>query len=433
MIELDLLGVGADGQTLVFTDTNGERYSVVITDELRGSVRRNRPTLESVPTPGEAPLRPKDIQALLRSGATIADIARDHGLEPSHVARFESPVTAEKNYALARAQEARIGGDPDSPIMGDMVLDRLAARGVDAASLEWSARRTGTEPWEICLTFIQGASEHAAHWTLTPEGSVEALNQEARWLTETVTHSPSNAVFAPLTPRTTSPFANVEDDGVATFGPAAAGLTGVSVSEVSGLGGVDDAEIISVEDVRSAQDLATRSHLVDQLNAARGKRQPIDIDLDDDEEFNEIEDFNSIIYGGETTEEPAKSFTSSISARIYSLAHLRSKETEEEHEDRIEILTGAIDVSGGSTPTDNLDEADILAQAELEAEDEEIHVDAETSQIDVTDEAIDTYETLPGLGDADGFAPQTSAKPKPKGRRSVPSWDEIVFGSKPNS
>ena len=67
MIDLDLLGVGADEETLVFTDSEGHRYTTPITDELRGAVRRDRPRIEAVSE--DKPLRPREIQALLRAGA----------------------------------------------------------------------------------------------------------------------------------------------------------------------------------------------------------------------------------------------------------------------------------------------------------------------------------------------------------------------------
>ena len=59
MIELDLLGIGADGETLVFTDPNGERYQVPITDELRGSIRRHRMHLEPAPSPRDSEPAPR--------------------------------------------------------------------------------------------------------------------------------------------------------------------------------------------------------------------------------------------------------------------------------------------------------------------------------------------------------------------------------------
>ena len=46
MIELELLGTSADGESLVLTDAQGERYSVLISDELRGATRRDRPRVE---------------------------------------------------------------------------------------------------------------------------------------------------------------------------------------------------------------------------------------------------------------------------------------------------------------------------------------------------------------------------------------------------
>ncbi len=364
MIELDLLGVGADGQTLVFTDAQGERYSAPITDELRGAVRRDRPALEAVPAPGSTPLRPRDIQALLRSGASAQDIARHHGMEVSQILRYEGPVRAEKDFALRRALDAKVGPDADAPLMGELVVDRLAARGVDPTSLAWSARREGTGPWQISLTFVQGASEHAATWTLNSRGSVEALDQEAKWLTETVAQTPSASVFTPLP-------------------------TPVEVVEPGGA--VDDAK--------------AREVLLDQLNQARGKRQVIDLDLGDEDDDAPEELFGT---GTGTGEVPASQ--SSISARIYSLAHARTKEVQR---------SGTIPVidEGGAT-ADTPSPASSLVDSAVE-DSEGRAVPADTNGDD----------TLPGL-DSLGTTPVQESTKKKSRRRSVPSWDEIVFGSK---
>ena len=67
MIELELLGTSSDGESLVLTDAQGERYSVLISDELRGATRRDRPKMDIAPS--RPTLAPRDIQALLRAGA----------------------------------------------------------------------------------------------------------------------------------------------------------------------------------------------------------------------------------------------------------------------------------------------------------------------------------------------------------------------------
>ena len=317
MIDLDLLGVGADEETLVFTDSEGRRYTTPIPDELRGAVRRDRPRIEAVSE--DKPLRPREIQALLRAGACAVDIAREHNVEVSQITRYEAPVQAEKDYALSRALSSHIGSLPDSPVMGDLVVDRLAARGVSPDSLNWSASRQADSPWVIQLTFVQGAVEHGAQWRLPSSGHLEAIDEEARWLTETA--SPT---------------------GVQTFAalPTPAPLP------------------IADED-----DMQQREALIDQLNSQRGKPQEIEYDIDEDEED---EDLPHLPAGVE-----------SLAARIHSLTEARRSSTQA---------------------------------------DEETQSGAQTDEPPLPLEQLEDVPSAPA--------------PKKSKRRSVPSWDEIVFGSR---
>lgn len=317
MIDLDLLGVGADEETLVFTDSEGRRYTTPITDELRGAVRRDRPRIEAVSE--DKPLRPREIQALLRAGACAVDIAREHNVEVSQITRYEAPVQAEKDYALSRALSSHIGSLPDSPVMGDLVVDRLAARGVSPDSLNWSASRQADSPWVIQLTFVQGAVEHGAQWRLPSSGHLEAIDEEARWLTETA--SPTGVqTFAALP--TPAPLPTADED-----------------------------------------DMQQREALIDQLNSQRGKPQEIEYDIDEDEED---EDLPHLPAGVE-----------SLAARIHSLTEARRSSTQAHEETQ----------SGAQTDEPPL--------------------------------PLEQLEDVP-----------SAPAPKKSKRRSVPSWDEIVFGSR---
>ena len=317
MIDLDLLGVGADEETLVFTDSEGRRYTTPITDELRGAVRRDRPRIEAVSE--DKPLRPREIQALLRAGACAVDIAREHNVEVSQITRYEAPVQAEKEYALSRALSSHIGSLPDSPVMGDLVVDRLAARGVSPDSLNWSASRQADSPWVIQLTFVQGAVEHGAQWRLPSSGHLEAIDEEARWLTETA--SPTGVqTFAALP--TPAPLPTADED-----------------------------------------DMQQREALIDQLNSQRGKPQEIEYDIDEDEED---EDLPHLPAGVE-----------SLAARIHSLTEARRSSTQA---------------------------------------DEETQSGAQTDEPPLPLEQLEDVPSAPA--------------PKKSKRRSVPSWDEIVFGSR---
>ena len=123
MIELELLG--ANGDSVVMTDARGTRYNIVVDDALRAAVRRERPSArpsaEEPPAPG-TPVRPRDIQALLRSGASVQEVATATGLTVDHVSRFEGPVSAERHNAVRQAQSYRIGWEKDSPVLGELVV-----------------------------------------------------------------------------------------------------------------------------------------------------------------------------------------------------------------------------------------------------------------------------------------------------------------------
>ncbi len=364
MIELDLLGTGADGESLVLTDADGQRYAVPITDELRGAVRRDRPAPRQA---GTSPsLRPRDIQALLRSGMAPEEIARQYDIDVDHVHRFEAPVIAEQQYVLARVRDSHVGGDPGAPVLGDLVVDRLAARGVAPDSLVWSARRAGTTtPWEIVLTFVQGAAEHAAHWTFVPTSeSFDAVDQEARWLTETIAQAPTSPIFTALPARDRT----MED---------------------------------SSEDI---DDLRVREALLEQLNAARGHRQDVDMgsaDLEDPAgpapapRPDIVDPLTAQSAGAAGVAGPTDAPRESISARIYSLAHARTRGTDEP-------------VAAGPPVS-------LPSPA------------AERPTVDPP-HASTGSDTLPGLEVPADELPGAPRKKRSR-RRSVPSWDEIVFGS----
>ena len=101
MIELELLG--ANGDTVVMTDGTGERYSIIVDDALRAAVRRARPAALSQaivpPSPGSA-VRPRELQAYMRAGASAEEVATITGMDVEHVRRFEGPVLAERAWAV---------------------------------------------------------------------------------------------------------------------------------------------------------------------------------------------------------------------------------------------------------------------------------------------------------------------------------------------
>ena len=349
MIELELLG--ANGDSVVMTDARGTRYNIVVDDALRAAVRRERPSArpaaEEPPAPG-TPVRPRDIQALLRSGASVQEVATATGLTVDHVSRFEGPVSAERHNAVRQAQSYRIGWEKDSPVLGELVVDRLATRGVDPATLSWDALRHGRDPWQITLTFIQGAEEKEARWELNlPARSVIALDDEARWLTEAASLGRRPSVF--------------DQD-----------------TEASGASS-------HPEDAESVPPTGT-DVLLEDLASNRGRRltvlEPPEEDEDDIREADE--------------EGQAQVLSMSDHRRAYGQASAQAP-SEVPVTGAVHTLTGALRTTTG-------------VQTALTG-----------TQRPVEEEIVQ-----------DGVLPEPRrSQRKRKRRQQVPSWDEIVFGAKP--
>ena len=184
MSELTLVGLDEDGEHVVLEGPDGQRFRVRIDEALRAAVRRDRPQLELARADAAGTLPPREIQARVRAGETAEEIADASGTPVDVVRRYDGPVLAERQYVAEQARGTRIGHDPGAPVLGDLVTDRLATRAV--RSITWDAFRQGAGPWTVEVRFEVGGSERSARWSYDGAARrVRALDDEARWLSET--------------------------------------------------------------------------------------------------------------------------------------------------------------------------------------------------------------------------------------------------------
>lgn len=406
MIELELLG--ANGGSVVMTDQAGERYSLVIDDALRAAVRRDRPA--SLPRPSQSPepdaapttpARPKDLQALMRAGASAEEVAAATGQDVEHVRRFEGPVLAERGWAVEQARLCRIGWEKDSPLLGELVVDRLATRGVDPESLEWDALREGREPWQILVTFLEGDAERRATWTLDlPARTVAATDDEARWLTESGAAGRRPAVFDQ---DSEAPGASAHER--TAHGSAPAEQPPAPAPSAADHEHDDDArrDAASGDPTGSSDrvDSDTDALLAD-LASNRGRRVEVEIPEDDEDEP-----------GSQGAAAEADDATSPHGqARVFSMQD-RRRAFAGNHPAGTKLHQGEDAPAAQTSPT-----------APSRAAAPQAEMDAPTAEVaEVTEHG--TQDALPEM------PPAPKPKPKRRPRRSVPSWDEIVFGAKP--
>lgn len=188
MRDLRLIGVHDDGEHLIVADDAGERFRLRIDDPLRAAARRDRPRLGQLQIEIDGDVRPRDVQAMIRAGATAEEVAARTGWTPERVARFEGPVLAERDHVATRAQTVRLRGSNAAgatETLGQRAAARLSERGVDAASVVWDAARDGDGQWTVSAGFLAGGRDRLATWWFDAAGmSVVARNDEAKWLSE---------------------------------------------------------------------------------------------------------------------------------------------------------------------------------------------------------------------------------------------------------
>ena len=195
MVELELVRVEEDGGSLVLRGPDGTQYVLPVTEALRSAVRpvpevAVHDDVHAGPTPvptaddaAEPALRPRDLQARLRAGATAEELAPLAAMTVEQVRRYEWPVVAEREHVIGKVRAHEVPGLNGTSELGMVADARLAARGVGQGDAAWSARREGSAPWVVEVRFAAGDRERSARWTFDPRAKVVTpLDDEARWL-----------------------------------------------------------------------------------------------------------------------------------------------------------------------------------------------------------------------------------------------------------
>ncbi|MFC8503320.1 septation protein SepH [Pedococcus sp. NPDC057267] len=202
MRDLRLIGVHEDGQHLLLSDNEGERFRVQLDEPLRAAVRRDRPRLGQLQIEIDGGMRPREVQALIRAGYSAAEVAERSGWTVEKVARYEGPILAEREYVAGLARTVRVrargGSGQQATTLAARVSQRLSGRGVDPALAEWDSARNDGGEWTVVLTFPAGGRERQARWAFDVQArTVTAVDDEARWLSEEEAATPASPLPAP--------------------------------------------------------------------------------------------------------------------------------------------------------------------------------------------------------------------------------------------
>ncbi|MGO4229688.1 septation protein SepH [Arthrobacter sp. YAF34] len=204
MQDLRLVGVHDDGEHLLLSGTGGEMFQLPIDEALRAAASRTAAKAASSAAGPPVAMSPRDIQTRIRNGATAAEVAELSGIPLERVQRYEGPVLAEREYIAQQARKVEVaspvsghdmyrsvfGDNPAS--LSDMVEHRLRAYGVEPSTLEWDSWRRPDGSWNVVARFEPApggpagiGEEPPAMWTFHPaRKSLQNANRWAQQLSE---------------------------------------------------------------------------------------------------------------------------------------------------------------------------------------------------------------------------------------------------------
>ncbi len=283
MQDLRLVGVHDDGEHLLVSGTGGEMFQLPIDEALRAAASRTPSKAAAGAGAEPIALSPREIQARIRGGATAAEVAGLSGLPLAKVERYEGPVLAEREYVAQQARKVEVatpsaGHDSyrsffgDQPAtLDDMVRHRLRAHGIEPDSVEWDSWRRPDGSWNVVARFDTQPGAHAAigeeppaMWTFSP--ARKSLQNANRWAQQLSELEPMDGPVPArrLSAVTDRPF-DFETDAEAAARSATAPLSVVQPSGVP----------------HGSQQEKDADGLLDMLRTRRGQRLGLDEDADD--------------------------------------------------------------------------------------------------------------------------------------------------------
>lgn len=401
---LRLVGVADNADELVLSNGDGEEFYLPITDALRNAATRpiGRPSAAAADEAAKE-LSPREIQAMLRAGSTIDELAAQHEVDRDSLEVYATPIIAERDWIARQAQDIEVAAPQlgnhayeevfgDEPaLLGQMVAHRLEAMGLDPDTIEWDAwRDTDSMLWTISANFsVQGLADSSigdpppALWSFKLQS--QHLENTNRWAQVLSEFGPADSPLATTSPRNF--LTTVSDDP----------------HDVQ-------SETQSSYDVHHGQDDA-QEELLDVLHARRGQRLGVDEESD---------------------EELAAMITRDEQPIIPQRPKLLISDEHDELDDEISTLTTELEVAwsddDAEDPAHWNGEEVVAGDFVPDEATEQTEVAARTDPKEQLEGQTAAFEELDdGPDESDKKTPQPG---KSRKRPTVPSWDEIIFGTR---
>ncbi len=149
MRALRVVGLTEDGEVVLEDPVRLERYTVPADERLRAAARGDLSRLGQIAIELESQLRPREIQARIRAGASVEQVATAAGVPEQKIERFAYPVLLERFRTADNAQRAhpmRADG-PDNRTLAEVIEHTFGLRGQAYDGAKWDSWKGEDGRW----------------------------------------------------------------------------------------------------------------------------------------------------------------------------------------------------------------------------------------------------------------------------------------------
>ena len=345
----------------------------------------------------DSALSPREIQARIRGGESLEAVAEAAGVPAEHIEPFAAPVIAEREHVLGQALGCpvrRRGESSSVRALRHVAAEGLQQGGVPDDEVVWDAWRDPERHWIVVARFSQDNEDHEARFGFDLRGRFSVAKDD---LARALIGEPAPAALAPYS-LTSDP------DNEPTIG-------------------LDERHSSSPGTGRASADFPARPV----------PRQPIEQVVSDEEPDLSVEAAQDDLVGHSSQLDVLYDMLSSFdedSVNVY--ADLSRPVIDDDPDD--DLLNQAFDEEADTDvapdpdpshagPTGEDGEDGVNGEEDDPAAEERSA--AAPAEVPVATPAEPEQDALVEVTEA----PAAKPKPKPrKGRASIPTWDEIVFG-----
>jgi hypothetical protein len=281
----DLKVIGVENGSLLAANDEGERYRIEIDEVFASRLRLGRTELDpSTPKPS-----PREIQAHIRAGMSAEDVAEITGAPIEYIQRFEGPIVAEREHTVVMALSVPVhtASDVDPTAegtpFGQVLRERLVSLG--AAGERWASWKEPEAGWILKLEFTADGIDHDARWAYDlRKHSLNPLNAEATTLSQQgELHGGLIPRLRAVAPHAGDPDESRFDSGAFAFNDPAAEILAPDVPPVADAGtGRHITAVgnpIAIQAIKRSDEKRSDGHqtadLLEALRRRRGERKPV--------------------------------------------------------------------------------------------------------------------------------------------------------------